>query len=513
MTAHNAAAWLVDRHVEAGDGERTAYLVEGTATTYAQLQRELWRAQNALRALDVRRGERVALLLDDELAFPAWFLGGMRSGVIPVPLSTMLTPPEVAAIVADAEAGVAVLSAGYEGHLDTIAGAAPDLRAGVVIAGEVGAHDLPVEPWSRFDDDTEAPVAATRADSPAFWLYSSGTTGVPKGVMHRHGSPRATAETYARSVLEIGPDDRTLSVAKLFFAYGLGNGLYFPMSVGAQGVLYPHRPTPETMFEVIDRHRPTLFFGVPTLFGSMLQVKDAEKRFDLSSLRACVSAGEALPDEIYTRWRERFGVEILDGIGTTEILHIFLSNRAGQSRPGSSGQPVPGYDAVVVDDDGHPLPPGEIGNLRVRGDSTMAYYWNQHEKTKQTLLGEWIQTGDKYSVDADGYYWYCGRADDMLKVGGIWVSPVEVEATLIRHPAVLEAAVVGQEDSEGLVKPKAYIVLKDTATGSAGLEDELKAFVKDKIAHYKYPRWIEFVAELPKTATGKIQRFKLRQPA
>jgi benzoate-CoA ligase len=282
------------------------------------------------------------------------------------------------------------------------------------------------------------------------------------------------------------------------------------MRAYGQGVLYPHRPTPEAMFETIHRHRPTLFFGIPTLYAAMLQVKEADKRFDLSSLRLCVSAGEALPEELYRRWQERFGVEILDGIGTTEILHIFLSNPPGRARPGATGLPVPGCEAMLVDDDGHPVPQGEIGNLRVKGDSTMAYYWNKHEKTKETLLGHWVHTGDKYYQDADGYFWYCGRADDMLKVGGIWVSPVEVEATLIAHASVLECAVVGREDPEGLVKPQAFVVLKDGYTASPGLDAELKAFVKDRIAPYKYPRWIEFVSELPKTATGKIQRFKLR---
>jgi benzoate-CoA ligase len=305
--------------------------------------------------------------------------------------------------------------------------------------------------------------------------------------------------------------DRTVSAAKLFFAYGLGNNGYFPLRVGGQGVLYPHRPTPDAMFELIQRHRPTLFFGIPTLYAAMLQVKEAEKRYDLSCLRLCVSAGEALPEELYRRWQERFGVEILDGIGTTEILHIFLSNRPGRARPGSTGLAVPGYEAMVVDEEGRPMPAGEIGNLRVKGDSTMAYYWNQHEKTKAALVGHWMQTGDKYYQDADGYFWYCGRGDDMLKVGGIWVSPVEVENTLIGHPAVLETAVVGHADSDELIKPKAFVVLKDGHAASAALEAELKTFVKDKIAPYKYPRWIEFVPELPKTATGKIQRFKLRQ--
>jgi benzoate-CoA ligase len=275
-------------------------------------------------------------------------------------------------------------------------------------------------------------------------------------------------------------------------------------------VLHAHRPTPEAMFELIGRHRPTVFFGVPTLYAAMLQVKEAERRFDLSSLRLCVSAGEALPEELYRRWQDRFGVEILDGIGTTEILHVFISNRPGRVRPGATGLPVPGYECLVVDDAGQPVPQGEIGNLRVKGDSTMAYYWNQHEKTKDTLIGHYIQTGDKYYQDADGHFWYCGRADDMLKVGGIWVSPVEVENTLVGHPAVLEAAVVGHEDTDRLVKPRAFVVLKEGHEASPALEADLKAFVKDRIALYKYPRWIEFVRELPKTGTGKIQRFKLR---
>jgi benzoate-CoA ligase len=311
-------------------------------------------------------------------------------------------------------------------------------------------------------------------------------------------------------VLGIQPSDRVFSAAKLFFAYGLGATGFLPMAVGAQAMLYPQRPTPEGVFEAITRYRPTLFFGIPTLFAAMLAVKDAEKRFDASSLRLCVSAGEALPEELYNRWRERFGVEIVDGIGTTEIGYIFISNRPGRTRPGSTGVAVPGYELAIVDDDGHPVPQGEIGNIRVKGDSTMAYYWNKHEKTKETLFGQWIQTGDKYYQDADGYYWYCGRSDDMLKVGGIWVSPIEVEATLIRHAAVLEAAVVGREDTDRLVKPHAYVVLKDPAHAGDQLADELKTFVKDKIAPYKYPRWIEFVTDLPKTATGKIQRFKLR---
>jgi benzoate-CoA ligase len=408
----------------------------------------------------------------------------------------------------DSRARVAVVSAPLLAELTPVLAEAPYLRHVLVASGVAGPHLSWEDQIAKASPSLDA--ARTCRDDTAFWLYSSGSTGFPKGAVHLHHDMIVCCEAYARQVLGIRPTDRVFSAAKLFFAYGLGNAGYFPMSVGAQSVLYPHRPTPEATFEVISRHRPTLFFGVPTLYAGMLALKEAERRFDLSSLRLCVSAGEALPSELYTRWRQRFGVEIIDGIGTTEILHIFLSNRPGAARPGSSGLVVPGYEAAIVDDAGVPVPQGEIGNLRVKGDSTMAYYWNQHDKTKETLFGPWVHTGDKYYQDPDGYFWYCGRSDDMLKVGGIWVSPVEVEATLVGHGAVLEAAVVGKEDTDRLVKPKAFVVLKEPAADTTGLADDLKAFVKDKIAPYKYPRWIEFVSELPKTATGKIQRFKLR---
>jgi len=377
----------------------------------------------------------------------------------------------------------------------------------VLVAGPPG----PFASWEEHVDKASPALeaAATSRDDPAFWLYSSGSTGSPKGAVHLHHDMFVCAETYARQVLGIGAADRVFSAAKLFFAYGLGNAGYFPLSVGAHAVLYPPRPTPEAVFDVIERQRPTLFFGVPTLYAGMLALNEAERR-DVSSLRLCVSAGEALPAEMYARWRERFGVEIIDGMGTTELLHMCLSNRPGTARPGSSGRPVPGYEAAIVDDAGRPVPPGEIGNLRVRGDSIMDGYWNQPEKTRQTLQGDWLLTGDKYYQDGDGYYWYCGRSDDMLKVGGRWVSPVEVEATLIAHPAVLESAVVGHEGDDGLVKAKAFVVLKEPARASPALAAELQAFVKERIAPYKAPRWVEFVESLPKTATGKIQRFRLR---
>jgi benzoate-CoA ligase len=504
----NVASFFVDRPVAEGWSARPAFFHEDATLTYGGLQELVNRAGNALRELGVEREQRVLLLLLDSPAFLGAFWGAIKIGAIPVPLNTLLRPPDYLYFLEDSRARVLVVSEALLPSVEPVLAQAPELRR-VIVAGKAsGAH-------AAFDDllgraSARLDAARTSRDEPAFWLYSSGSTGFPKGAVHLHRDMVVCSDTYALQVLGMTEADRTVSAAKLFFAYGMGNNMYFPMRVGGQGVLYPHRPTPDAMFELIHRHRPTLFFGVPTLYAAMLQVKEAEKRWDLSSLRQCVSAGEALPEELFRRWRERFGVEILDGIGTTEILHIFLSNRPGKVRPGATGLPVPGYEAVVVDDEGRAVPQGEIGNLRVKGDSTMAYYWNQPEKTKQALHGAWIQTGDKYYQDPEGYFWYCGRADDMLKVGGIWVSPVEVEATLIGHPAVLEAAVVGSEDEERLVKPRAYVVLKDGYTASPALDAEIKAFVKDKIAPYKYPRWIDFVPELPKTATGKIQRFKLR---
>jgi len=504
----NAARFFVDRHVEEGRGGRVAFHYEDSSLTYAGLQELVNRTGNALLDLGVQREQRVLCLLLDSPEFLAAFWGAIKIGAIPIPVNTMMRGQDYLYFLDDSRAPVTIISESLLAEAGPALAQARHLKH-VVVAGKPSGKQIGFDAWIG-KASSKLDAVETSRDDAAFWLYSSGSTGRPKGAVHLQHDMVYCTDTYGLQVLGMTEHDRTVSAAKLFFAYGLGNNMYFPMRVGAQGVLYPHRPLPEAMFELIHRRKPTLFFGVPTLYAAMLQVKEAEKRYDLSSLRCCVSAGEALPEEIFKRWRERFGVDILDGIGTTEILHIFLSNRPGQSRPGSTGLVVPGYEARVVDDEGQPVAQGEIGNLRVKGDSTMAYYWNQHEKTKATLFGEWIQTGDKYYQDTDGYFWYCGRADDMLKVGGIWVSPVEVENTLMGHPAVLEVAVVGHEDTDRLVKPKAFVVLKDGVAAAPALEDELKGFVKDKLAPYKYPRWIEFVPTLPKTATGKIQRFKLR---
>ena len=504
----NVATHFVDRNIVEGRAAQVAFLCEDRTLTYGDVLDLTNRTGNALRELGVELEDRVLVLCLDAPEFLGAFWGAIKMGAVPIPVNTLMRAADYHYFLEDSRAKVAVVSAPLLAEAEPALAHASHLRHVLVAGGAPGRHLGFEERLARASAELEP--AATSRDDAAFWLYSSGSTGFPKGAVHLHHDMVVCAETYAKQVLALGPADRVYSAAKLFFAYGLGNAGYFPMGVGAQSVLSPGRPTPEGVFDLLTRHRPTLFFGVPTLYAAMLALKDAERQFDLSSLRLCVSAGEALPEELYTRWRERFGVEIVDGIGTTEILHIFLSNRPGEARPGSTGRPVPGYEAAIVDDEGWPVPLGQIGNLRVKGDSTMAFYWNKHEKTKEALFGHWIQTGDKYWQDPDGYYWYAGRADDMLKVGGIWVSPVEVEAALVKHPAVLEAAVVGHEDQDRLVKPRAFVVLKEPESASLTLALELQAFVKARIAPYKYPRWVEFVAELPKTATGKIQRFKLR---
>jgi benzoate-CoA ligase family protein len=504
----NVAAHFVDRSVDEGRGARVAHVCGKREITYADLLELTNRSGNALRELGVEMENRVLMVCVDAPEFLGTFWGAIKIGAVPVPLNTLLRTADYAYLLKDSRAKVAVVSGACLPEVGPALAQSPFLRHVIVAGGDPGGHRSWETEIGRAS--TTLIAAPTCRDDAAVWLYSSGSTGFPKGTVHLQHDMVVCAETYAKQVLGMRADDRIYSVAKLFFAYGLGNAGYFPLAVGAQSYLNPERPTPQSVFEIIARYRPTMLFAVPTMIAGMLAADEAGERHDLSSLRLCVSAGEALPADLYHRWRDRFGVEILDGIGSTEMLHIFLSNRPGAVKPGTTGLPVPGYDAVIADDEGKPVGPGEIGNLRVRGDSTMALYWNQHEKTKTAMQGAWVLTGDKYVRDDDGYFTYCGRADDMLKVGGIWVSPVEIEATLIEHPAVLEAAVVGAEDADELVKPKAYVVLKEAARAGGALEGELRAFVKDRIAPYKYPRWIEFVAELPKTATGKIQRYKLR---
>ena len=511
----NVATAFLDRNVAEGRGSKTAIYFEGNSYTYAQVAELANRAGNGLLDLGVDLEQRVALLLLDSPQFAAAFFGAIKMGAVPIPLNTALRPNDYAYLLNDSRARVLLVHAALWKQIEQIL---PELKyvRRIVVVGleEDGGHETAtLHDFEKWTDKASAhlQVAETSKDDSAFWLYSSGSTGFPKGCVHLQHDMIFCTEYYAKPILGIHEGDITFSAAKLYFAYGLGNNLYFPFAVGASAVHYSGRPLAEDMFKVVQQYRPTIFYGSPTLYAGMLALPDAEKRFDFSSVRTCVSAGEALPADILRRWREKFNIDILDGIGSTEILHIFISNRAGEVKPGSSGKLVPGYEALITDEGGHAVPQGEIGNLLIRGDSTTAYYWNKHEKTKDVINGHWIHTGDKYYQDAEGYYWYCGRADDMLKVSGQWVSPVEVEGALIAHPAVLEVAVVGDMDADQLVKPRAYIILNQGYEPSEALANELKAFVKERLVPFKYPRWIEFVSELPKTATGKIQRFKLRE--
>jgi benzoate-CoA ligase len=506
----NAAVDFVDANVEAGRGDKLAIINagDGSSYTYNDVLRRTNQTGNALKSLGVRREERVMLLLLDSPEFVFTFFGAMKIGAVPIPTNTLLMPADYQYMINDSRARVLVISAALMPLIDPIHANLSCLDE-IIVVGQPAEGRLSYRELAESASADLSPADLGKDDA-CFWLYSSGTTGFPKGAVHLQHDMKVAADLYARPTLGITEEDRTFSVAKLFFAYGLGNGLYFPFRVGATAVLYPGRPEPTKVFEVIDKYQPTLFYSVPTSYAGLLAIDDAAERFDMSSIRLCVSAGEALPPSLYERWKERFGVEILDGIGSTEILHIFISNRRGRVKPGSTGEIVPGYEARIVDEEGHEVATGEIGDLLISGDSICAYYWNKHEQTKDTIEGHWIRTGDKYSRDEEGYFWYQGRSDDMLKVGGIWVSPVEVEHALIQHPAVLECAVVGVEDQDKLIKPKAYVVLKDPSRAGDNLARALQQFVKNKIAEYKYPRSIEFIAELPKTATGKVQRYKLR---
>jgi benzoate-CoA ligase family protein len=506
----NASSYLLDRRLEAGEGDRVAFEQGGDQVTYAELAARVGQVANALRSIGVRPEERVPLVMLDGVDWVASFLAALRIGAVPVPMSTMLTGAELAFQCNDARARVAIASGalgtavkemvtGCEELQDLVV--AGDGGAEVAMAGGVRVH--------RFEElvagqPAEAAPYATWPDSPAFWLYTSGTTGKPKAAMHRHVDLPYTAETYGQQVLGITPDDRCYSVAKLFFAYGLGNSLTFPMSVGATTILDPARPTPAGVAAAVGASRPTLFFAVPTFYAAVLAADLPADTF--SSVRLAVSAGEPLPAGIYHRFKERFGVDVLDGIGTTEALHIFISNRPDDIRPGTTGSVVPGYQVRLVDDHGRDVPDGETGHLLVAGESVTTGYWCRTATNRRTFEGPWLRTGDVYSR-SDGVFTYAGRSDDMIKAGGIWVSPAEVEATLVQHPDVQEAAVVGRRTPEGLHEPAAYVV---TLPGRRPTPDELIEFCRERLAAFKRPRQVVFVEDLPKTATGKIQRYKLR---
>ena len=491
---YNAAEDLVGRHLKAGRAGKVAYIDDGGQITFGELAERVDRFGSVLLALGLRMEDRILIAMHDSIDWPVAFLGAIKAGIVPIAVNTLLTPKDYEYMLSDSRAKALLVSPALKPQFESFLPKLPFLK-----------HVL-MPPFDLSKGGPDLKAAPTTRDDPCFWLYSSGSTGMPKGTVHVHSSMRITAELYAAGVLGLKESDVVFSAAKFFFAYGLGNSLSFPLMAGATTVLMAERPTPDAVFKRLTGKKPTLFFGVPTLYAGMLASPNFPGREHLA-LRSCVSAGEALPPQISRSFKEKTGVEILDGIGSTEMLHIFLSNRPGDLRYGTTGKAVPGYELKLVDEQGNEVKQGELGELLIKGPTAANLYWNNRAKSRSTFVGEWTRSGDKYSQDADGFYAYGGRTDDMLKVSGIWVSPAEVEAALVSHESVLEAAVVGHEDEQKLVKPKAYVVLKP---GKQVTTEELQAWVKSKLAPYKYPRWIEFASELPKTATGKIQRFKLR---
>jgi len=505
---YNAAVDFIDRHLAEGRGDRIAVRDDRGSTSYRELAERVNRCGNMMRELGIRPEDRVLLLMLDGVEFPALFFGAIKLGAVPVPLNTLLTPEDYDFVLRHSRARLLVVSAPLYDKVAPVLARHSSLER-VVVDGP-GGHGKPVLAELLAKASPRLEAAPTVADDIAFWLYTSGSTGQPKAAVHLQSDMVYACELYAQPILGMREDDVVFSAAKLFFAYGLGNGMYFPFRVGATALLMAERPTPQAVSKRIVEQRPTLFFGVPTLYAALL-ADPALPGKGKHALRACVSAGEALPEPIARHWKDHVGVDILDGIGSTEMTHIFISNRPGELRYGSTGKAVPGYELKLVGDDGALVGPGEIGDLYVSGPSSAIMYWSDRARSLESFHGRWTKTGDKYMVDAEGFYVYQGRSDDMLKVGGIFVSPFEVEAAIASHEAVLEAAVVGHDDENKLVKPKAFVVLKSGISPSDALAEALQAHVKAKLAHYKFPRWVEFVPELPKTATGKIQRFKLRR--
>ncbi len=503
----NVAVQFIDRNVSEGRAAKVAIRTNhGEEVTYGDLLDRVNRAGNALRNLGLSQGDRVLMVMKDEPSFFYVFWGAIKAGFVPVPLNTLLVAKDYEFMIANSEASTVIWSPEYD---DTVLAALDAIDQGPPHRIRTEGDGTTLRSIIALAEGELEP-APTGALDDCFWLYSSGSTGDPKGAIHRHRDMVVTSQRYGVETLGAVEDDVFFSAAKLFFAYGLGNAMTFPLWVGGTAVLFDGRPTPDTTFDIVRRFRPTLYFGVPTLYAAQLAAYE-ELAPDMSFVRLCVSAGEALPPDILRRWKERTGLDILDGIGSTELLHIFISNLPGDIRPGSTGKSVPGYQARIVDEDGNEVPNGVAGRLLDRGHSAARAYWNNPYKTEATMLGDdWLDTGDTYLRDEDGYFYYQGRSDDMLKVGGIWASPFEIEAKLMEHPLVLEAAVVGREDDAGLVKPEAFVVLTNADAAGDDLETELRTLCKKGLAPYKYPRWISFVEDLPKTATGKIQRFKLR---
>lgn len=505
----NAATYFVDRHLAEGRGNSIAIECGDEQVTYTQLNERTNQVGNVLRQLGVRIEERVALLLVDSPEFLYSFFGAIKIGAVAVPLNTYLREQDYEYLLNDCRARVLIVHDSLMRAINLIPREQLRYLEYIVVAGAREARS--------FEDlmstaSTQLDAVETSKDDSAFWLYSSGSTGTAKACIHLHHDMLVCSELYAKNILRMTAEDRCYSVARLFFAYGLGNAGYYPLSCGATTILSRPRPEPAAIFANIERYNPTLFFSVPSNYAALLNhYREDGREFDLSSVRYGISAGESLPAPLFERFKSRFGVEILDALGSTEALHMVISNRPGEARPGSSGKVIPGYEAKLVDDEGHDVAQGEIGSLLIKGDSICAGYWNRHEKTKAAFEGAWFRTGDKYYQDEDGYFWYAGRADDLFKVNGRWLNPAEVESVLIAHPAVQEAAVIAREDANHLTKPAAYVVIRDNCVANDELAHKLQDWVMEKIGAYKRPRWIEFLPELPKTATGKLQRYKLRE--
>ncbi len=499
----NVAVAFIDRHLEDGRGDKVAIKTVDETWSYRTLSETVSRYGNHLLSLGIKPGDRLMMVVRDCPDFIAMFFGAIKAGIIPAPVNTLLRMEDYSYLISDSECAGLVYSAQFSETLEPALEASLHKPANVIVAEEM------LELVSNASAELE--VAATSHMDDCFWLYSSGSTGNPKGVVHPHRSMVCTSERFAKNTAGLCEEDTVFSVSKLFHSYGFGNAMTFPLWVGATIALSDQKVTPAMSFEMIKTFRPTVFFGVPTLYAQQLRAMETEKP-DLSFLRICISAGEALPGDVFRRWKEQTGTLIIDGLGSTENLHIFIANRPDDYKFGTSGKPVSGYEIKLVDDNEQEITePDVIGTVWAKGESSARLYWNNPEKTAATMKGEWLNTGDMYYRDADGYYHNAGRGDDMMKVGGLWCSPFEIEARLIEHPKVLEAVVVGHADEDGLLKPAAYVVLNDVEDAGDEMEQALVEHCREGLAHYKYPRWFHFVDDLPKTATGKIQRFKLRE--
>lgn len=502
---YNAATTFVDENIAQGRGAKTAIYYQDQRISYQDLFHRVNQTGNLLKELGLEIEQRVILALPDSPEFAFSFFGAIKIGAVPIPTNPWMKAKDYEYLLQDSRARILILHESVLPEAEKVWDRSRFLK-NVLVVGKAQGRALSFQAQvAKASSKLEA--EPTSKDDVVMWNYTSGSTGNAKGAVHLQHDMITITDLFVKPVLGIKEDDICFSASKLFFSYGLGNSLYFPFRFGASTVLWPERPDPEKILQVIAKYRPTFFFSVPTLYARLLRV---EKKYDLSSLRICLSSGEPLPPALFHQWKEKFGLELLDVVGSTEATHDFLANRPGRAKPGSSGEVTPAFEAKIVDEEGRELPVGEVGNLLVKGDANAPYYWNKHEQTKKSMLGEWLKTGDTYYRDADGYYWYCGRSDDMLKVGGMWVSPIEIENTLLEHPSVLEAAITAHADQDGLIKPKAYVLLKSEYQPSDKLKEELQSLVKNRLAPYKYPRWIEFVDDLPKTVTGKIQRFKLR---